>query len=1255
MDPVSLSASLLVSATARHVGRKAQRIVFLDDPAETAANRVAENHAALEPDVFPVIFRDEQVKELVEEFESGGPVITPVQVADAFEEDMLEDEVEATPEELVTEFLEYLEQEISQKPEIGRKLLMSYSQRIFKYATELQEGQQEILFGLREVIGQVRADKGYTVFEPVEERFEQQLAGDHPKERYDLPFYGREDAVENFFDFVESDGDVLIVSGASGVGKTRLVVEGSLHVQATYPDWRVYTTDIHAGNIDDGLDEIDFNDEDGIILFIDDARDAEQLNRLFKIADQYRPDVKLVFTERPYFVQPLQDQANQFALRPSVYELPPLDSESVRDVLSEYYQLVDPPTQDWIIQVSEGRPQIAHLLAEQVLSQDSFERDPLAESDVLQWVFDDTVRDITAAADQRGIGDPQKVEEYLRYLAAVGTLDTKNSEILDAFCALVAIETADESRYRAVLTETTGLVDVQGDRITVQPDALREHIVYDSFFDDAGRDYQTQIFDAFGDYTVTEQINTLLIIQNRYDCRDAGGVVDAELKQHIDRMDEYGLARRVEMLRQFEPLGAAKPLWGIELVQAALTAEVPETDEPAQLGRLILKAPSPFGNLCLGAVSILWKALLREPEAAANLLLEMTVRYADHSGIADDIIQKLRQEMEPGLSRSPASQRRVLSVVGEYVRNDEIEPAVRLELLEILRAPSRSEIHDHFLDPLDDGVVQFRQGPVPVTEERQALRMDAVHLLIGLIQTADAEEITREAAETLVGYYQTQQQYFHDFEAVYNNEELGHICEFAAEYVADGGDLACVNQFSRLPDTDIAADLGIEECLAELEARLAEHEQYQTLLQMRPQMRDWDEREAAIRTYLQEIDVDDQQDLFADIVANYSGGSFARFFTLLGEEQPEAAQRLLDAARPVLHQYYPSIVIGICAEDPETGEALVEDFIEAGQFDLACAGLRPLITTRRDVAVELVEQLLAECKPYPSDLTVSLARVLRGQWKDDQAWTEAALVTLLEHACSLDADSVDATLGVLPCHDDQAIQQIDEEIIIAIVDYAEDRERFGREAYKVSNVVAEAAARYPERFVEFCLTRYDNGYTGVSLLPPQIEIDTDRMQSSKEYPASVEQVTSLILDVEQYHPLSCSDLLTVFPTADIADHLVEKIPACEEAQHAQITEYCKLLLLSDAVEKILLTILTQGVDNLRDADRIRNSILSVLSSDPMARVGPMTKDLKSDELDAVRRWQDDPDLPISVRLFAEEAEQYLLDDIERSNEFLDRR
>lgn len=127
MDPVSLGASILVSATARHIGRKTKRMVFLDDAVETAANRVAQNHAALEPDVFPAIFRDEQVKELVQEFESGGSVITPAQVAHAFEGDMLGAEVEATPEELVTEFLEYLEQEISQQPEIGQKLLMNFT------------------------------------------------------------------------------------------------------------------------------------------------------------------------------------------------------------------------------------------------------------------------------------------------------------------------------------------------------------------------------------------------------------------------------------------------------------------------------------------------------------------------------------------------------------------------------------------------------------------------------------------------------------------------------------------------------------------------------------------------------------------------------------------------------------------------------------------------------------------------------------------------------------------------------------------------------------------------------------------------------------------------------------------------------------------------------------------------------------------------------------------------------------------------
>lgn len=113
---------------------------FLNEAMENAASQVAENHEGLDSDVFIHIFQDDEVIELVEEFEDGSSLITPENIADTFNDDLLGEEVEASPEELVLEFLNQLEVEISQNQEVGYKLRTIYLQRIHQHSEDLGEG-----------------------------------------------------------------------------------------------------------------------------------------------------------------------------------------------------------------------------------------------------------------------------------------------------------------------------------------------------------------------------------------------------------------------------------------------------------------------------------------------------------------------------------------------------------------------------------------------------------------------------------------------------------------------------------------------------------------------------------------------------------------------------------------------------------------------------------------------------------------------------------------------------------------------------------------------------------------------------------------------------------------------------------------------------------------------------------------------------------------------------------------------------------
>lgn len=1225
-------------------------MAFLDDAVENAAQRVADQHEGLEPSVFPAIFDSDGVKELVEEFDAGGDPITPEDVAEELDDELLDPDLEVDAEQLVIEFLEFLEQEISTDPAIGNKLLMIYSQRIFEYTTQLQEGQEEILFELKEIVGQTREDKGYSVFQTVEDRFENQLAGEHPKERYDIPFYGRYEEVQQVLDFVESENDVLIVSGAAGVGKTRLVVESSFHLESGYPEWTVYTTDIHAGNIDDGLDEIDFQDEDGVILFIDDARDADQVERLFDIADQRRSQVKVIFTERPLFVGSLEDHASRFALNDVELDLSPLDSESVRELIRDYYGIRKPDALDWIVQVSEGKPLIAHLLAGQLVKGERSGRDPLADSEeVLQWVFEDTERDIRRVAEHRGVGDPHRLESYFRYLAAVGTLDTANDEFVDAFRDALSLDATEEARYREILTETAGLVATSGDRLRVQPDALREHIVYKTFFDESALDFKEEIYDVFSQFIEKEQINNLLVIENRYDCRDAGAIIDEILDTHRSQMDEYSVPDRVRLLRRFELLGAASPSRAIELVEYALTTDPPdETDGSDELSRRVLIAPSDVGNLYLQAVSILSSALLREPVAATDWLVRIALVEELESAVAERVFQQFRQTLEPGFSRDPTRQEEVLDRVGDFLLDSELDVEVRSNLLDAVGATAQEHVHDYSMDPVQTGTLNVRRGPLPRTDAWIDLRLTAVDILCELVEETDEPSLRVEAVKKLLSFCQAQARYYGGQEEVYSREELDRIFEFAIGFVAEADDLDCLSEFHRLVDGISLDGMGFDEEQEQIQDTLEEHGRYQLLVHMSPRERQWDQQDEEIREFVRGLDPDWEQQFerFSDVVAGYEGDSFNRFFRLFAEERPDGGVAFLEDPPSGLEEYRDNVLIGLCVSDPDTGADLVSAYIDEGQYHLACSGLRVLINEDRAFAVSEYERVLEEAAPYSEQLAVSLASVLRGEWEDDQDWVEEMFLTLLHESEVVTNRSLDALLGVLPLFDDELIQDVDDEVFLDVLEFVVDFRNVGR-PHELNLVIAEVAARHPTEYVEFCIDRCHRSFTGIDLLSSHIDINTDRMRTSSNFDEAVTQVCNLILDVDEPLPQSYSRLLQTFPVSPVSECLIDRVPDCSEDQLKRVIWYCGLFPLTDTVEDIVLAVMVDGVGDIRRAETIQNEILAMLVSDPMGEVASLSGERRQDELEAVRDWQQDTGLPIGVQNFAREAEQYILEDIER--------
>lgn len=161
----------------------------------------------------------------------------------------------------------------------------------------------------------------------------------------------------------------------------------------------------------------------------------------------------------------------------------------------------------------------------------------------------------------------------------------------------------------------------------------------------------------------------------------------------------------------------------------------------------------------------------------------------------------------------------------------------------------------------------------------------------------------------------------------------------------------------------------------------------------------------------------------------------------------------------------------------------------------------------------------------------------------------------------------------------------------------------------------------------------------------------ERMQESDNYDAAIQRISNIVLDQDEYPSLIYARLFQIVPVGDVAPLLAERVSDCSKEELLRIIWYCQLFAITDSVEELLLAVMTDGVDNLREAESIQRNILSALSSSPLGTAHVMSSQKYERELAVVRGWQEDRDLPISVRNFARTAEDYLLDDLDRWDRF----
>ncbi|MFT8348550.1 hypothetical protein [Clostridium saccharoperbutylacetonicum] len=203
----------------------------------------------------------------------------------------------------------------------------------------------------------------------------------------DMNLLCREEEKSEIFKLLE-DFQVILISGKSGFGKTRLALE----VAREYCDKNNMELKIIKANGESIYDDLKayFLNEKNFVIIVDDANKLTQLNHLLEICiePKRKSKFKIILTVRDYAREDTVKRIKEFLL-PSIYTLKQLDNDSIEKVLKNNLNIVNPIYIEQIQKIAKGNIRLA-IMAGTCSKIGSFEN-ILNSFDIFDTYFDSIV------------------------------------------------------------------------------------------------------------------------------------------------------------------------------------------------------------------------------------------------------------------------------------------------------------------------------------------------------------------------------------------------------------------------------------------------------------------------------------------------------------------------------------------------------------------------------------------------------------------------------------------------------------------------------------------------------------------------------------------------------------------------------------------------------------------------------------------------------------------------------------------------
>lgn len=320
----------------------------------------------------------------------------------------------------------------------------------------------------------------------------------------DNEFVHREKELSEFLVQLNSS-DFIILTGAPGVGKTKLALEGISSFLKTNKDYTAYSLSYKNAPLLEDLCQY-FDEKNNYLLFVDDANRIDAFNQVigfFKV--ERKGKLKIIVTVRDYAYGEVADRC--LDLKTSNIQLKKLNDEQITDILkSDSFRIYNSNYQREILRIADGNPRLAIMAAKLAIQ----EQDLAALSDVTQLFEQYFVRflsdniNIYKKENLKTLGlisffytvpykDKEKCEIILSKFGA------EYGEFIDAIDTLNKIET----------------VEIRFDYVKISEQNLATYFFYKAFIKDEFLSFNT-LLENYYDQNIGRFKDTIIAANNTF-------------------------------------------------------------------------------------------------------------------------------------------------------------------------------------------------------------------------------------------------------------------------------------------------------------------------------------------------------------------------------------------------------------------------------------------------------------------------------------------------------------------------------------------------------------------------------------------------------------------------------------------------------------------------------------------------------------------------------------------------------------------